>query len=217
MAKTRVFLADDHAVLRAGLRLLINTQPDLEVVGESGDRASTLAGLDVHKPDIVTLDLSMPGGSGIQLIEAILRQHSKTRVLVLTMHDDPAYLRMALAAGASGYVVKKSADSELISALRAIASGRTYTLVSLADAPLAHASHGRPPADPRLDQLSEREREVFLLIAQGHTSQAVADRLFVSVKTIESYRARLMTKLGLKNRAELTQFAIEMGLLGPPS
>jgi len=218
MAKIRVFLADDHAVLRAGLRLLINTQSDLEVVGEAGDATSTLAGVARCHPDIVSLDLSMPGGSGFKLIETIVQQHAPTRVLVLTMHDDPAYFRMAIAAGASGYVVKKSADSELLTALRTVASGRPYVMVSLHatdPAPKERTATMHRAGAATLEQLSEREREVFIAIAQGHTSQSIADKLFLSVKTIESYRARLMTKLGLKNRAELTQFAIEMGLLGP--
>lgn len=220
MRKIRIVIADDHAVLRAGLRLLIHTQADLEVVGEACDAASTLEVVQRTRPDVVTVDLTMPGGSGVKLIERLAREAPTVKVLVLTMHDDPAYFRMALAAGALGYVVKSSADTELLDALRAVASGRSYAHVQL------HAKSPSPAVVPpdaartgsrvALDDLSEREREVFLLLVQGYTSQAIADRMFVSVKTIESYRARLMAKLGLKNRAELTQFAIKLGLLNPP-
>ncbi|MFO0868667.1 MAG: response regulator transcription factor [Pirellulales bacterium] len=217
MAKIRVLIADDHAVLRSGLRLLIGTQPDLEVVGEAGDWTATLDGLARTRPDVVTLDLTMPGGSGFRLIETIVREYPRVKVLVLTMHDDPAYFRMALAAGAAGYVVKHSADTELLTAIRTVAAGRPYARVSL-DAPRALPTSGGPSGRAAVDDLSQREREVFLLVAQGHTSQAIADKLLVSVKTIESYRARLLTKLGLKTRAELTQLALELGLIGqsPP-
>ncbi|MFO0817982.1 MAG: response regulator transcription factor [Pirellulales bacterium] len=219
MRKIRLVIADDHAVLRAGLRLLIHTQADLEVVGESCDASSTVETVQRTRPDVVTVDLTMPGGSGVKLVERLAREFPSVKVLVLTMHDDPAYFRMALAAGALGYVVKSSADTELLDAIRAVASGRSYAHVQLQAKTSPHAivlpDSTRSQGKVALDVLSEREREVFLLIVQGHTSQAIADQMFVSVKTIESYRARLMTKLGLKSRAELTQFAIQLGLLNP--
>lgn len=218
MAKIRVLLADDHAVLRAGLRLLINTQADLEVVGEAGDFAETLEQTRRLTPDVLILDLTMPGGKGIPMIEKLRAASAKTRVLVLTMHDDPAYLRAALAAGAFGYVVKKAADSELLSAVRAVARGRAFVDIELGG---VQAVLGTAPADVGasgpLASLSPREREVLQGLAQGHTNQAIADRLNLSVKSVESYRARLLEKLGLKSRADLIRFAIEMGLLGPGS
>jgi DNA-binding NarL/FixJ family response regulator len=216
MRKIRIFIADDHAVLRAGLRLLLQTQDDMEVVGEAGDFAETLVQLQTAQPDIITLDLSMPGGLGLKALEKIRDTAPASRVIVLTMHDDPAYLRTALAMGACGYVVKSAADTELISAIRAVSQGRVFV-----DARSSTTTSGTTTAQPaaaiqaksQFDTLSAREKEVLVLIAQGHTNQAVADRLDLSVKTVESYRSRLTEKLGLKNRADLTRFAIEHRLL----
>jgi two-component system response regulator NreC len=210
----RVFLADDHAVLRSGLRLLIDSQSNMRVVGEAGDFDRMLALLKQTQTDVVTMDLTMPGGLGLRAIEKIREISPSLRVVVLTMHDDPAYLRSALAMGAAGYVVKSAADTELISAIRAVHEGRIFI-----DARSNTATEGllkvtpTSGADLSIDLLSSREREVLTLISQGHTNQAVADRLDVSVKTVESYRSRLMAKLGLKSRADLTRFAIENGLL----
>jgi len=222
VAKIRVMLADDHAVLRTGLRLLINTQSDLEVVAEAGDFAEALHQTHKVTPDVLILDLTMPGGNGIPMIEKLRAASPKTRVLVLTMHDDPAYVRAALAAGAFGYVVKKAADSELLSAVRAVARGRAFVDVEVGSGGVravlneADAERGASFAGP-LATLSPREREVLQWLAHGHTNQAIADRLSLSVKSIESYRARLLDKLGLKSRADLIRFAVEMGLLGPGS
>jgi DNA-binding NarL/FixJ family response regulator len=217
MAKIRVLVADDHAVLRSGLRLLINTQPDMEVVGEAGTFAETLEAVRKTKPEVISLDLEMPGGTGMKLIETLARDFPQSRILVLTMHHDPAYFRLALAAGAAGYVMKKSADSELLTAIRTVAKGRSYAQIELGSGQLPSPPVQKSTAMTSLESLSEREREVFEMVARGHTSQAIADKLFLSVKTVESYRARLMAKLGLQNRAELTQFAIDLGVLGSPS
>lgn len=213
MVPIRVFLADDHAVLRSGLRLLLESQDDMEVVGEAGDFASTFESLKKIHADVITLDLTMPGNQGLSAIQRIREIAPRTRVLVLTMHDDPAYLRTALAMGTAGYVVKSAADTELLSAIRAIHQGRVFI-----DAHSSTATGGLNPSisgrsEPLIDALSSRERTVLELIAQGHTNQAVADRLDISVKTVESYRSRLMNKLGLKSRADLTRFAVENGLL----
>lgn len=214
MKKIRVFLADDHAVLRAGLRLLVETQSDMEVVGEAGNAAETSERVRAVQPDVMVLDLSMPGTSGVRLVEQLVREIPDIRVLVLTMHDDVAYMRMAIAAGAAGYMVKKSADTDLLSAIRAIAAGRMFTLMDIST---KSATTPEPDFSPgggkRLEELSEREREVLLFVARGFTNQAIADKLFLSVKTVESYRARMMQKLGLTNRAELTRFAVDLGLL----
>lgn len=220
MAKIRVLVADDHAVLRTGLRLLINTQPDMEVVGEAGTFSETVEAVRRIRPDVVSLDLEMPGGTGTKLIEKLANEFPDARVLVLTMHHDPTYFRLAMAAGAAGFVMKKSADSELLTAIRTVAHGKSYAQVeltggSLPDQPMRSPKHSA--AATALESLSEREREVFELVARGHTNQAIADRLFLSVKTVESYRSRLMAKLGLQNRAELTQFAMDLGLLTPDS
>jgi two-component system response regulator NreC len=218
MSKTRVLVADDHAVLRTGLRLLINTQRDMEVVGEAADHQQALCKARELKPDVVTLDLSMPGGTGAMVITSLIKELPQTRVVVLTMHDDPAYFRAAMAAGALGYVVKKAADTELLDAIRCVARGRVFTQAALTSDNRAAHSKTQPAQSP-LNTLSDREREVLVFVAQGHTNQAIADRLQLSVKTVESYRARLMSKLGLRSRAEMTQLVIDTGLLasGPSS
>jgi len=215
MVPIRVLLADDHAVLRAGLRALIRAQPDLDVVGEAGDGDSALQKAIDTAPDVVVMDLTMPGGGGVRAIERIRHQCPAVRVLVLTMHDAPAYLRSALAAGASGYVVKSAADSELLAAIRAVHRGRVVLDPSLAAAvvysSLPRRAVGGSPAGP----LSPREREVLDLIAQGYTNQQMADQLGLSVKTVETYRSRLVEKLGLRSRAELVRYALDSGLFTP--
>ena len=168
------------------------------------------------QPDVVLMDLSMPGSPSGEVIRQVLRASPKSRVLVLTMHDDPAYLASAMAAGAAGYVVKKVADSELLSAIRAVHAGRTFVdLTQSLDSPShAVAGTGRTESE-RPKDLSRREREVLRLLAQGHSNKQIADRIRVSVKTVETYRTRLKQKLGLKERAELYRFAVESGILTP--
>lgn len=217
MPGIRVFIADDHAVLRAGLKLLINAQADMEVVGEAGDGPAAVRGAQTTAPHVVLLDLSMPGARSMQTIEQLVRTAPKARVLVLTMHDDPAYSRAALLAGASGYIVKKAADVELLTAIRAVHQGRAFVNLTRPGEPapgqqVRRVSRDSPAAgQPR--PLSPREAEVLRLLAQGHTNQEAADQLAVSVKTIETHRKRLSDKLGLKSRAQLFRFAVEVGLL----
>jgi two-component system, NarL family, response regulator NreC len=218
MANIRVLIADDHAVLRAGLRMLIGAQSDMKVVGEAADGPETVKRARELESDIVLLDLSMPGPSGTVTIEQLARLDPRPRILVLTMHDDPAYLRAALQAGAAGYIVKKAADVELLTAIRVVYRGGAYVnLTRPGEAARDHeARYGprdSPVAQPR--PLSRREIEVLRLLARGHTNQEAADRLDVSIKTIETHRKRLGDKLGLKSRAELFRFALESGLLVP--
>ena len=213
-----LLIADDHAVIRAGLRLLLASQKDMRVAGECGTHGGVLEFLhhSAQPVDVVTLDLTMPGGSPAALIENIVRHHPHTRVVVLTMHDEPSYARMAFAAGASGFVVKSAADTELIDAIRTVARGETHggnLVPTRAGKKLTAAT----PGHPAIDALSQREREVLVLIARGHSNQQIADKLYLSVKTVESYRSRLMTKLGLKDRSELTRLALETGLLATES
>lgn len=217
MTEIRVLIVDDHAVLRSGLKLLIDTQADMKVVGEAGDISATHEKIIELRPDVVTLDLSMPGGDAVRLIEQLTRKVPSTRLLVLTMHDDLSMFRAAIAAGAAGYLVKSAADTELLTAIRAVAAGRSF--VSL-PGNVNLTSPNSPAAEDAfehaaLNTLSTREHEVLKMVAQGHTNQAIADRLFLSVKTVESYRSRLMSKLKLGTRAELTQFALKHRLLQP--
>ena len=220
MKKIRILIADDHAVLRAGLRMLINSQEDLEVIGEAADGAEAVEQAGVLQPDLVLMDITMPGGGGVPAIPAVLKACPKTRVLVLTMHDDATYLRATMEAGATGYLVKSAADTELLTAIRTVAAGRTFVdLPGFAQAAPDALTNGQrtEPAGPR-DQpspLSEREHEVLALVAQGHSNREVADRLGISIKTVETYRARLMEKLELRSRADLVRYALEKGLLLP--
>ena len=217
MPSIRIVIADDHAILRTGLRMLIDAQSDMNVVGEVADGAETVSRAREVKADVVLLDLTMPGPPATVTIERLVRLDPSPRVLVLTMHDDPVYLRTALQAGAAGYIVKKAADIELLTAIRVVQSGGTF--VNLTRPGEAEAGQGaRPiprasPAGGQLKPLSQREVEVLRLLAQGHTNQEAADRLAVSVKTIETHRKRLSDKLGLKSRAELFRFAVEARLL----
>ncbi len=217
MDKIRILLADDHAVLRAGLRALLNTEPDMEVVGEAADGEETLRKALELAPDVVLMDITMPLGGGLEATRRIRQKDSKVRILMLTVHDDDGYLYKALHSGAVGYVPKKAADSELLSAIRAAHRGEVFV----------HSSMTRPLVNDLLDagtvvkeqapgsRLSEREQEVLRLIAMGYTNQQIADKLFLSVKTVETYKARLMEKLGLRGRAELVRYAVSQGLLTP--
>jgi two-component system response regulator NreC len=213
-----VLIADDHSVLRSGLRLLLGAQSDIDVVGEAADGVDVSAKARELRPDIVLLDLSMPGPPSGDVIREVLRTSPKSRVLILTMHDDAAYLRSAMSAGAAGYLIKKAADSELMSAIRAVHAGRTFV-------DLTETAGLRPLSVPGKigelwqlpKKLSRREREVLKLLAQGHSNQQVADKIRLSVKTVETYRTRLSEKLGLKGRAELYRFAAESGILDTES
>ncbi|OIO88128.1 MAG: DNA-binding response regulator [Anaerolineae bacterium CG2_30_58_95] len=212
---TRILLADDHAVLRAGLRLLLENQPDFEVTGEAASGLEALELAEKLQPDLILLDLTMPGLNGLDALPVLRKSAPDARILILTMHDDPQYLRQALKNGASGYVLKKAADTELLSAVRAVLRGEVYVHPSmtrvllddmLTDAPAA-------PADA-WESLSEREQAVLKLVALGYTGAEIAGQLNLSVKTVETYRARGMEKLGLPNRAALVRFALKKGLIG---
>lgn len=211
MPKSRILIVDDHAMLRSGLRLLIDAENDMEVVGEAGDLREGVEQAAKCRPDVITLDLSMPGGAGVAGVERLRKASPVSRILVLTMHDDPAYVRTAIAMGAAGYVVKSAADTELISAIRAVLRGRLFVDMKGpgVGAVLSPTIDGESP----VSTLSDREREVLREVARGHTSQEIADRVGLSVKTVESYRSRMMQKLGLKTRADIVRLAIESGLL----
>jgi two-component system response regulator NreC len=206
-----VVLVDDHAVVRSGLRLLLEAQDDIEVVGEAGNAKDAVFRARAFKPDVILLDVVMPGESGIEVLPRLLEESPETRVLVLSMQDDPSYVREAFAAGAQGYVLKEAADEEVVSAVREIAGGARYVHPALGARMVAAEAQERAAAES--DPLSEREREVLRLLALGHTNQEIAEQLYISVRTAESHRAHIMQKLRLTTRAELVRYAITHGLL----
>jgi two-component system response regulator NreC len=211
----RVVLVDDHAVVRSGLRLLLDAHEDIEVVGEAGNAKDAVFRARALKPHVILLDVVMPGESGIEVLPTLLTESPDTRVLVLSMQDDPNYVREAFAAGASGYVLKEAADEEVVSAVREIARGGRYVHPTLGARMVASDAEERAAAEA--DPLSEREREVLRLLALGHTNQEIAEQLYISVRTAESHRAHIMQKLRLSTRAELVRYALSQGLLGDES
>jgi len=206
-----VVLIDDHAVVRSGLRLLLDAQTDIEVVGEGGNAQDAVFRARALKPDVVLLDVVMPGESGIDVLPKLLHESPETKVLVLSMQDDPSYVREAFAAGASGYVLKEAADTEVVSAVREVAGGGSYVHPALGARLVAAEAAERAAA--AADPLSDREREVLRLLALGHTNQEIAEQLYISVRTAESHRAHIMQKLRLSTRAELVRYALATGLL----
>lgn len=210
---SRVLLADDHAVLRSGLRLLLTSQNEYEVVGEASSGKETLSLAEQLQPDLILLDLSMPFLGGLEALPALRKLVPSTRILILTMHDDPQYLRQALKNGASGYVLKKAADAELLSAMRAVLRGEVYVHPSMTRVLLEDILPASPLGEDAWNDLSEREQEVLKMVALGHTSAEIASQLNLSAKTVETYRARGMEKLGLRTRAALVKFALQEGLI----
>jgi two-component system response regulator NreC len=213
--KIRVLLADDHAILRSGLRMLINTQPDMEVAGEAGDGEEAVRKARELRPDVSIIDITMPKAGGLKAAAEIGHHPGGSRVLVLTMHPEPAYLRTALSAGVLGYVLKKSVDADLLSAIRAVHQGKTYVDSEMASYVVQRAFGAPSPPSPKEPPipLSARELEVLRRVAEGYSSREIAAQIFVSTKTVETYRARIAEKLGLKTRAEMVQFALESELL----
>lgn len=202
-----VVIADDHTVVRSGLKLLIDQAEGLACVGDYDSHERALPYLDRLTPEVVVLDLETPGAGGIAGTEAVLKRRPDTRVLILSMHESPDVIKRAFAAGASGYVAKAAADDELIDAIRVVADGGRYLNPSLG------ARIAGPGSDGPIDELSEREREVLRLLALGHTNHEIADELVVSVRTVESHRAHIMRKLRTETRAEMVAIALKGGLL----
>jgi two-component system response regulator NreC len=218
--KIRVMIADDHAILRAGLRMLVNAQADMEVVSEASDGEQAVQVARETRPDVALLDLTMPRVGGMKALQEMARDCREIRVLVLTMHDDPAYLRSALAAGASGYLLKRAVDAELIAAIRAVHRGGIFVDPRLANVLVQDVTAKRSTKAGSTGPakiLSRRELQVLRLVARGYTSAEIAKQIFVGVKTIETYRSRLAEKLGLRTRSDVIRFAVQMGLLTPES
>jgi len=207
----RVLIVDDHAVVRTGLRRVLDAEPDIETVGEAADAEHAVFEAIESTPDVVLLDVMMPGKSGIEGMPALLQAVPGAKVLVLSMQDDPRYVREAFDAGASGYVLKEAADTEVVRAVRAVAEGGRYVHPSLgARLVEADAEERRRAVE---DPLSDREREVLRLLALGHTNQEIAEMLFISVRTAETHRAHILQKLQLGSRAELVRYALAEGML----
>jgi DNA-binding NarL/FixJ family response regulator len=207
-----VLIADDHGIVRSGLRMLLERQSDIRVVGEAADGVEALAVAQAEHPDVAVLDVSMPRMTGIQAAREIGAHAPDTRVLLLSMHDDERYFLESLAAGASGYVLKRAADADLIEAVRTVASGRRFFSGQGQQKLLREWIEGRGEADERL---TPRELEVVKLIAEAHTNKQIAETLQVSEKTVESHRAHVFAKLGMRDRVELVRYAIRRGLIEP--
>jgi DNA-binding NarL/FixJ family response regulator len=207
----RVILVDDHAVVRSGLRRVLEAGSDIEVVGEASNVRDAVFEVRAQKPDVIVMDVVMAGTSGIEGTPLVLHEAPDAKVLVLSMQDDPRYVREAFAQGASGYVLKESADTEVVEAVRQVAGGQQYLHPALGARLLE--SEARLREEEASDPLSEREREVLRLLALGHTNQEIAKLLYISVRTAESHRAHIMQKLRLGTRAELVRYALAHGLL----
>ena len=214
-SKIRIMIADDHAILRAGLKMLINAQADMEVVAEAPDGDQAVQAVLDTKPDVALVDLTMPSAGGMRALQKIVRDSRSTRVLVLTMHDDMAYVRSALAAGAFGYVLKRSVDAELLAAIRAVHRGGTFVDPSLAQELVQDLLAKAGARNGPVKILSDREMQVLGLVARGYSSPQIAKQIAVSVKTVDTYRSRFADKLGLRTRSEVVRFAVQMGLLTP--
>jgi two-component system response regulator NreC len=207
----RVLVVDDHAVVRSGLRRVLDAERDIETIGEAANAERAVFEAMEHKPDVVLMDVVMPGKSGIEGLPALFQAVPDVRVLILSMQDDPHYVREAFEAGASGYVLKEAADTDVVEAVRAVASGSRYVHPALGAKLVAAESEERKRAES--DPLSEREREVLRLLALGHTNQEIAALLYISVRTAETHRAHIMQKLSLSSRAELVRYALDHGLI----
>src|SRR5215213_6251564 len=206
---TKIVIADDHRVVRSGLRMLLDREEDFDVVAEAGDVADARRYVRAHRPDVLILDLNMPGDPSLPAIPVFREDSPGTRVVVLTMQEDPAFAREALQAGASGYVLKEAADEELVQAVRAAAAGETFLNPRLG-AKIA-AAPPEPSGPP--DDLTDREVEILRLIALGHTNSEIAEQLYLSVRTVESHRAHIQQKIRLTSRAELVRYALEHKLV----
>jgi two-component system response regulator NreC len=212
----KLLLADDHAVVRSGLRMLLDSNPELEVIGEAADGDEAIRNALAMRPDVVLMDLNMPPGKdGLTATAELKKQLPELSVLILTMHDDDEYLFRAIHAGASGYVLKNAPHEELLAAIRSVASGQAYLSPASTKRLMAQyvESVKRKDAADSYETLSEREKEIVSLIAKGYSNKEVAEQLVISVKTVETHKSNIMEKLGLKTRPDLVKYALKKGLL----
>jgi two-component system response regulator NreC len=207
----RVLIVDDHAVVRAGLRMLVDAEEDLEAVGEAGSVRDAVFEVRSSKPDVILMDIVMPGESGLEGLPKLLHERPEAKILILSMEDDPRYVREAFGAGADGYVLKEAADAEVVNAIREVAGGGRYLHPELGARLITAETEALKRAEE--DPLSDREREILILLARGYTNQEIAKQLFISVRTAETHRAHVMQKLRLTTRAELVSYALSNGLL----
>ena len=207
----RVLIVDDHAVVRSGLRKVLESEDDIEVVGEAGDAREAVFQTRTTKPDVILMDVVMPGRTGIEATPDVLHDAPNAKVLILSMQDDPRYVREAFDAGASGYVLKEAADTDVVAAVRDVAAGAAHVHPALGARMVVADAEERRRAEE--DPLSERERDVLRLLALGHTNQEIAGTLYISVRTAETHRAHIMQKLRISTRAELVRYALQQGLL----
>ncbi|WP_392749537.1 response regulator [Streptomyces sp. LN590] len=214
--ETRILLADDHALVRRGVRLILDSEPDLTVVAEAGDGAEAVEAARIHQPDLAILDIAMPRLTGLQAARELARTQPGLRLLILTMYDNEQYFFEALAAGASGYVLKSVADRDLVEACRATMRGEPFLYPGAVNALIRnYLDRAREGGTIPAKAITDREEEILKLVAEGHTSQEIAEILVISVKTVERHRANLLEKLGMKDRLELTRYAIRVGLIEP--
>ncbi len=215
MAKIRILIVEDHAVVRAGIRLLLESQPDMEVVGEAQDGAESLTQAQKLKPNVILMDISLPGMGGIEATRAIKESYPEAQILALTMHEDARYFFQMLQAGASGYVIKGADPSELLNAIRAVFQNKAYLFPSLARKLLDDYLERLEVGEERdsYAKLTNREREVLKLIGEGYTGREIAEMLYISVNTVDRHRTNIMDKLGMHNKSQLIRFAIRKGLV----
>jgi two-component system response regulator NreC len=209
----RVLIADDHSMIRTGLRALLNSDPEVEVVGEAGDGRGTFRCVEDLAPDVVLLDIGMPGEDGIQVAKRLKASFPQVRVLFLTMHEDPGLMREAIQAGAAGYVIKRAEEAEILNAIHAASRGDLYVHPAMTRALLEPPTGERKPSSPGGVPLTRREVDILRLLARGNTNRQIAEALGLSVRTVEGHRANLMGKLGVSSRVELVTYAAEQGLL----
>lgn len=214
MSAIRILLVDDHTILRAGLRSLLSDYPDFQVVGEAADGAEALTRVNELKPDVVVMDIGMPGVNGLVATRQILQAHPETRILILTQYDNKEYVLPLLKLGAAGYVLKQSVDTELVTGIRAVARGESYLYPPIAKIMLeAYRDDAAANSGDPYTELSDREREILVLVAQGRSTREMAEVLHISPNTVDVHRARLMRKLDLHSVAEISAFAVRRGLV----